>query len=295
MAIDTTGMAPGEYAVVGHVRDGRRARNQASCTVPFQVKAFDPPSVTCAAAPGSVISGTDVQISTTGTSPQNRTLTYSYAASAGVVTPSGPTAKLSTAGLGTVTVSVQCSVTDDLGQKASFETQVEVSKPVEPVIPQTQELCSLSFTRDQRRPVRVDNEAKGCLDDIALTLQQQNDARLVMIGDASPEERPEAAAQRVLNARQYLTVEKGIEGSRIEVRVGETSGRNVRDVLVPSGASFSEPATELFDEKTIARRGEAYGRRRLRHPHVAQPATPLPGNGRPVPAAVTAPGRTKAP
>ena len=275
VTIDTTGMTPGEYTVVGRVIDGRRARNQAACSVPFQVKAYDPPSVTCVATPSSVVSGTEVAISTTGTSPQNRALTYTYRASAGVLTPGGPTAKLSTAGLGSTTINIQCGVTDDLGQKASFETQVTVTKPVEPVIPQVQEMCSLSFARDRKRPVRVDNEAKGCLDDIALTLMQQTDARLVMIGDAEQDEQPEAAAQRVLNARQYLTQEKGVDPSRIQVRVGDTPSRNVRDVLVPSGASFSEPATQPFDERSISRRGEAYGKRRLRHPHIAQPAVPI--------------------
>lgn len=276
VSIDTAGLAPGEYNVTGQVINGRRAHSQASCIVPFEVKAYDPPSVTCVADPSAVVSGTDVQISTTGTSPQNRRLTYSYSSSAGVVSGTGATARLSTAGLGNTTIELTCNVMDDLGQKASYLAQVTVTKPAEPVIPQTQQMCSLSFTRDRKRPVRVDNEAKGCLDDIALTLNQQTDARLVMIGDASADEAPEAAAQRVLNARQYLTQEKGIDRSRIEVRVGETSGRNVRDVLVPSGASFSEPATQPFDERTITRRGEAYGHRRLRHPHIAQPAVPLP-------------------
>ncbi len=288
VSIDTTGLAPGEYTVVGHVIDGRRARNQAACTVPFEVKAFDPPAITCVASPATVISGTDVQIVSSGNSPQNRPLTYSYAASAGVLAPSGPLARLSTAGLGTTTIDLTCNVVDDLGQKASFATQVAVTKPVEPVIPQVGELCGLSFTRDAKRPVRVDNEAKGCLDDIALTLNLQNDARLVMVGNASPDEKPEAAAQRVLNARQYLTDEKGVERSRIDIRVGETSGRSVRDVLVPSGASFSEPATQPFEEKSILRHGEAYGKRRLRHPHVAQPATAQPTTGQPAPTQPTA-------
>ncbi len=276
VAIDTTGLTPGEYTVVGHVVDGRRARFQAACSAPFEVKPYDPPSVTCTALPASVISGTDVQISTAGVSPQNRALTYSYGASAGLVTPSGKTARLSTAGLGNTTIDVTCEVKDDLGQKAKFATQVTVTKPEEPVIPQTAELCSLGFDRDKRRPVRVDNEAKGCLDDIALTMTQQTDARLVMIGDASADETPQAAAQRVLNARQYLTDEKGIDRARIQVRVGGTPTRRVRDVLVPSGASYSEPSARAFDERMISRKGEAYGTRRLRHPHVAQPATAQP-------------------
>ena len=214
VTIDTTGLAPGGYTVQGQVTGGRRPRDQASCVVAFQVKAYDPPSVTCTAQPGSVVSGTDVALSTTGTSPQNRQLTYSYTASAGVVTGNGRTATLSTAGLGNTTIAITCNVTDDLGQTASFATRVTVAKPEEPVIPQTEELCTLAFTRDKRRPVRVDNEAKGCLDDLALRLTRQADARLVMIGNADPEEKPEAAAQRVLNARQYLVTEKGIETSR---------------------------------------------------------------------------------
>jgi len=293
VAIDTTGLAPGEYTVVGRVIDGRRARNQAACSVPFEVKPYDPPAVTCTATPASVVSGTDVQIATAGTSPQNRPLTYSYLASAGLVSPNGPTAKLSTAGLGSTTIDLTCEVVDDLGQKATFATQVTVTKPAEPVIPQTQELCSLSFARDARRPVRVDNEAKGCLDDIALTLTQQTDARLVMIGNASSEENPQAAAQRVLNARQYLTAEKGIDATRISVRVGETSGRTVRDVLVPSGASFSEPSTQPFDEKAITRRGEAYGKRRLRHPHIPQAAVPQPPPASSLPSPVQPPAPPK--
>ena len=281
VAIDTTGLAPGEYSVVGHIIDGRRARFQAACSAPFEVKPYDPPSVTCTALPANVISGTDVQISTAGVSPQNRALTYTYTASAGALTPNGKTAKLSTAGLGNTKIDVTCEVKDDLGQKASFATAMTVTKPVEPVIPQTAELCSLSFDRDKRRPVRVDNEAKGCLDDIALTLMQQTDARLVMIGDGSADETPQAAAQRVLNARQYLTDEKGIDRVRIQVRVGETPARRVRDVLVPSGASFSEPSAQAFDERMITRKGEAYGTRRLRHPHVAQPAAPQPSLAQP--------------
>lgn len=277
--VDTTGLAPGEYSVVGHVINGRRARNQATCTASFVVRRYDPPSITCAAKPSSVVSGTDVQIVSSGVSPQNRALSYSYTASAGTLNPNGPTAQLSTAGLGNTTIDITCNVTDDLGQKASYATQVTVSKPVEPVIPQVQELCSLGFNRDKKRPVRVDNEAKGCLDDIALTMMQQTDARLVMVGNASPDEAPEAAAQRVLNARQYLTDEKGIERGRIAVRVGETSGRTVRDVLVPTGASFSEPSTQPFEERSIKRSGEAYGKRPLRHPHIAQPAVPQPAPG----------------
>jgi hypothetical protein len=257
--IDTTGLAPGDYTVTGHVQEGPRARQQASCAAPFSIKAFEPPTLTCSANPSTAVSGTDIAISTVGSSPQNRPLTYSYTATAGVIASAGPTAILSTAGLSPSTITVTCNVVDDLGQTAKATTDVIITAPVLPVVPQTQQLCSLAFSRDIRRPVRVDNEAKGCLDDIALTLTQQTDARLIMVGNSAPEEKPEAAAERALNARQYLVQEKGIDPSRIELRIGGPTGKTVTDTLVPTGAVFNNQDTYTFDEKTIIRHGQAYG------------------------------------
>jgi len=270
-AIDTTGLAPGDYTVDGHVSQGPKAHQQASCNAPFTVVPFEPPSLSCSASPASAVSGTTIDIATVGTSPQNRPLTYSFTATAGTITSSGPTAKLATAGLGATSITVTCNAVDDLGQAVQSTTTVAVTMPVVPVVPQTQALCSLSFLRDKRRPVRVDNEAKGCLDDVALTLNQHTDAKLVMIGNASPDEKPEAAAERAMNARQYLTQEKGIDTARIEVRVGDTSGRTLNDVLVPAGATYNDANTQLFDESSITRHGQAYGTA-----HPAAPAAKKP-------------------
>jgi len=257
--------------VAGHATQGNSARQNASCEAPFTVKPFEPPTITCSANPASTTSGTTVDINTVGTSPANRPLTYSYATTAGQITSNGPTAKLATPGLGAATITVTCTATDDLGKSATATTVVTVTPPVVPNIPQTQQLCSLSFERDRRRPARVDNEAKGCLDDIALTMNQQTDARLVMIGNTSPDEKPEAAAERALNAKQYMTNEKGINPARIEVRLGTTAGRSMLNVLVPAGATFNETNTELFDEHQIQRHGQAYGTH-----HYGAPATAAP-------------------
>jgi hypothetical protein len=257
--VDTAGLAPGEYVVTGHVEEGSKARQQASCAAPFTVKQFEPPTITCSASPSTAVSGTDIDISTAGSSPQNRPLTYSYTATAGVITSSGPTAKLSTAGLSASTITITCNVVDDLGQAAKATTDVVITTPPVPVVPQTQQLCSINFDRDKRRPVRVDNEAKGCLDDIALTLNQQTDARLVMVGNETSSEKPTSAAERTLNARQYLTQEKGIDPSRIELRTGADANKSVTNTLVPAGAIFNELNTQTFDEKSIVRHGQAYG------------------------------------
>lgn len=108
--------------------------------------------------------------------------------------------------------------------------------------------------------MRVDNEAKGCLDDIALELNRESDAVLVVVGKHDPNEKPDAAAERTLNVKQYLTDEKGIDPNRIEVRTGETTGRTVDNVLVPPGATWDTGATTSFDPTRVQRHGQPYSR-----------------------------------
>ena len=126
--------------------------------------------------------------------------------------------------------------------------------------PPTRALCSISFERDRKRPVRVDNEAKGCLDEIALTLNRESSAKLVIIGKHAADESSDAAAQRALNVEQYLTDEKGIDPSRIELRTGSEPGRTVDNVLVPSGATFAPGDTTTFDPGSVKRQGQPYGK-----------------------------------
>jgi hypothetical protein len=270
--IDTTGLAPGDYTASSHMAYGKKASEQAICVAPFSVRAFDPPTVTCSPTPPSVIAGGTVIINSYGISPQNRPLTYSYSASAGQIVSSGPTAKLSTDGLDTTKITVTCNLVDDLGKSAIATTLVSVFKQPAPVIPQTTSLCGMSFERDRARPVRVDNEAKGCLDDIALTLNQQMNAQLFIVGNAGPNEPITAAAERTLNIRQYLMREKGIDPARIYVRVGNTPSRSVRTSLVPPGATFDAAGTTIFDEAAIKPHGQAYGTAPA--PATPKPATP---------------------
>src|SRR6201999_3057753 len=153
------------------------------------------------------------------------------------------------------------NVVDDLGQNASASTTISVEKqaPVIPPMPQASSLCPLSFARSKTQPARVDNEAKACLDDIALTMQKQSDAQLYIVANSASGEKPQTAAERALNIRQYLTHEKGVETGRIFVRTGDASGKTANTVLVPAGATFPEAGTHSFDEASIKRRGQPYG------------------------------------
>jgi len=238
--IDTMNAAPGTYTLKGHVSEGDRAGDSADCTAPYVVKAPEPPTISCSASPVTVTAGDPSTITAVAVSPQNRPLTYSYSATAGAVSGSGTTATLATGGVAAGVVNVTCNAVDDKSQTASAMTPVTVVVPVAAPLPMTSALCSINFDRDVRRPARVDNEGKACLDQVALSLQRSPDAKLAMVGDASGKEKKgsKLAAERATNAKAYLVGEKGIDPSRITVYTGTEDAKGVTDTLIPTGATM---------------------------------------------------------
>jgi len=249
-AVNTAGVAPGNYVINGHVMQGSHAEQQANCTANFTIQSPAPPTIACSANPSSVNPGDTATITSQANSPQNHTLTYSYSTTAGTVTGNTATATLATSGAAPGTITVSCNVVDDLGKSASATTTVTVAAPPPVAAPLTQNLCSLTFDRDHKRPARVDNEAKGCLDDVALEMQRESTGRLVIVGNYADDEKPQMGADRSVNVRQYLTAEKGIDASRIDLRTGTSSGRTVTNVFVPAGATFAEDGTTPVDTST---------------------------------------------
>lgn len=264
--VDTADLNPGTYTVVGHVTEGNKPGESADCNATFTVKAFEPPTVTCSANPSTVNPGDSATITAQGVSPQNRPLTYSYSASSGQISGSNSTATLNTTGAEAGVITVTCNVADDKGQTASATTSVTISAPPPPPAPKTETLCSINFTNDKRRPTRVDNEAKACLDDVALNLQRNADAKAVLVGNSAPNERraEKAAAERAVNTKAYLVNEKGIDASRIDVRTGTAGTASVQNYLVPTGANFDNdvPGTTAVDTSTVKASRNAYGRAR---------------------------------
>jgi outer membrane protein OmpA-like peptidoglycan-associated protein len=250
--LDTKTAAPGSYTVKGHVMEGSKPTEVADCTAPFTVKAFEPPTISCSASPSTVDPGGSSTITATGTSPQNRPLTYSYSSTAGSVSGTSSTATLSTSGA-TGTITVTCNVVDDKGQTASSTTSVSVNQPPPPPAPKPSSLCSIQFDRDPRRPARVNNEAKACLDDIALNLQRSSDAKVALVGNAGSSEKsgPKLAAERAVNTKAYLVKEKGIDSSRIAVYTGTEDGKTVNTTLIPSGATLNGGSITPVDESAV--------------------------------------------
>jgi hypothetical protein len=275
--IATTSLDPGSYSVKGTVKEGKPGKEglkpgqTADCSASFTVKAFEPPTVSCSANPTTIKPGESATVTSVAMSPQNRPLTYSYSATGGTVSGTGATAQYSSAGAPTGVVGITCNVSDDKGHSASSSTNLTVVAPVIPPAPRTQALCSISFAMDKKRPTRVDNEAKACLDQVALDLQQQADAKAVVVGESNAKEKAITAkqqkvalkhkkakvmrfdAQRAVNAKDYLVTEKGIDASRVSVMTGTTEGQTVEDYLVPAGATFAGDVqgTTPVDETTV--------------------------------------------
>jgi len=270
--IDTASLAPGNYTVTGHVTEGQKAGQSADCTASFTVKAFEPPTISCSANPSTIKPGDSSTITSTAVSPQNRPLTYSYSASAGSISGNGNTATLSSTGAPAGSITVTCNVQDDKGQNASSTTTVSVEAPPPPPVPKTQALCSISFSRDKKRPSRVDNEAKACLDEVSLNLQRQSDASLAIVGESDPAEKGAAklAQERAVNSKDYLVKEKGVDASRVSVYTGSTAGKTSENYLIPSGASFTNdvPGTTKVDESAI----KAQPRKAVKKHHRAKKA-----------------------
>jgi len=260
--IDTKTAAPGTYTAKGHVSEGVKPGQMADCTASYTVKQFEPPTISCSASPSTVAPGDSSTITATGASPQNRPLTYSYSASAGSVSGNGPSGTLSTAGAAPGTITVTCNVVDDKGQTASSTTTVTVNAPPPPPAPTTSALCSVSFERDAKRPARVDNEGKACLDDVALKLQSASDAKLAVVGNSTGEEKAppkkgrkktvaDLAGERAVNTKDYLVTEKGIDASRISAYTGSEDGKTVTTTLVPAGATLSTTGLTPVDESAV--------------------------------------------
>jgi hypothetical protein len=279
--VSTGALAAGSYPVNCAVKEGKPGKEglkpwqSASASASFTVKAFEPPTISCSVSPTIIKPGESSTVTAVGVSPQNRPLTYSYTASAGSIAGNGNTATYSSVGAPTGPVNITCTVTDDKGQSASATisaaNSVTITAPYVAPVPHTQALCSISFATDKLRPTRVSNEAKACLDEIALDLQKQSDAKAVVVGSSNAKEKAltakeetaakknkhlavvDSAAERAVNTKDYLVTEKGIDASRISVATGTTDGQTVEDYLVPSGASFSDDVTGTtpVDETTV--------------------------------------------
>jgi outer membrane protein OmpA-like peptidoglycan-associated protein len=252
-SVDTTGLTPGPYTVTGTATDPKvKKNNTTQCTAQFTINEppKHPPTIACSANPTTVRSGDSSTITCEVASPDNRPLTTTCNSSSGHLSGNNTTYTLDTAGAPAGPVTVNCTTTDDRGLSASTSTTVTVQAPPPP--PQASKIGEIAFP-NTKKPWRVDNTAKAILDDVALRLQREPDAKAVVVGYFEPKEKGgvKLAEERAVNTKEYLTKEKGIDPARIEVRTGTAGGNRAEIYLVPAGATFNQPDTTTFDESSV--------------------------------------------
>jgi OmpA family/PKD domain len=238
-----SGLAIGTYTVNAKVDDGRGGTATCAADISVAKRPNQPPVISCAPERNPIIAGERVAINSTASDPDNDPLTYSYSTTGGQVSGTTPVAQFDSTGLSAGSYTVTCTADDGQGGRTSATTTVDVQQPAPP--PQASKVGDCSYRTAGAS--RVDNVCKRVLDDVALRLKNEPNAKLVVVGYADPKE-PKAAKLAQLRAdlaRKYLG-EKGIDASRISTRTGEASkdkgmekaNRRIDTVFVPEGATY---------------------------------------------------------
>jgi hypothetical protein len=255
-SIDTNGVSGGSYTVTATVTDAKAKKNNtASCSATFNVKEppKNPPQVSCSASPSTVQTGTPATISCSCTSPDNVPVTVGgWTASGGSISGNGSSATLNTTGASSGPISISATCTDSRGLTASTSSTVTVENPPPPP-PQATKVNECAYP-NVKKPWRVDNTCKAELDDVALKLQQDPDAKLVVVGNSEPtEKRKNLAGERAVDVKFYISggeAKQNIDASRIETRTGNAGTATSEQWIVPAGATFPEASSTMPVDET---------------------------------------------
>jgi hypothetical protein len=202
-----------------------------------------------------VQAGTPATITCPCTSPDGVPVTVGgWTASGGSISGSGDSATLNTTGAPSGPITINATCTDSRGLTASASSSVTVENPPPPK-PQATKLNQCDYP-NVKKPWRVDNTCKAMLDDVAGKLQQDPDAKLVVVGNADPKEkRKNLAGERAVDVKYYLTegeAQQHIDASRIECRTGNEGTMTSEHWIIPAGASFPEAdSTTVVDESKV--------------------------------------------
>lgn len=239
----STGLSAGNYTVNAKVDDGKGGTATCATDISVQPKPNQPPVISCSTERSPIMPGERTGITSVASDPDNDELTYSYSTTGGQVTGTGAKVEFDSTGLQAGSYTVKCSVSDGKGGTADASTNVDVQQPPPP--PQATKVGDCSYGKPGSS--RVDNVCKRVLDDVALRLKNDPNAKLVITGYADSHE-PKAAKladTRADLARKFLG-EKGIDASRVTTRTGtaskekgaEKENRRVDFTFVPEGATY---------------------------------------------------------
>lgn len=244
---DPTGADPGDYTLT--VRGEDAYGNFATSTQKVKVtpKPIPPPTMACTAARVSILPGERVGITANVKDSSGTPLTYTWRTTGGTIVGSGAQVQFDSTGLAPGNYTITGRVENGKGQAGDCSAQVTVQAPPPPK-PQASKIDQCLF---RTYSTRVDNVCKRILDNVALRLQNETGAHVVVIGYASSGKSARSkrlaerrAARRAENTKKYL-VSKGVSADRIETRTGTaTAGASVKEnnrieiIWVPQGATY---------------------------------------------------------
>jgi outer membrane protein OmpA-like peptidoglycan-associated protein len=238
MQVSTAGLQPGPYQVTANLTDGSK-RGVASCSASFTMRMPSPPVITCSADPSSVKMGGTATITSSASSPDGRSLAYSYLTSAGTVSGNTATAALDTSSVQPGTITITCNVADDRNPPltAASSATVAVQSPPPPpdntamvmAIEKRLALHSVYFATAKPSVEKPDagllpsqqKTLSSLADDFKMLLQNKPDSSLTLEGHADPrgsvEYNQSLSERRVDRARRFL-IEQGVPEARIQTK-----------------------------------------------------------------------------
>ena len=191
-----------------------------------------PPTLSCSADPSSMTVGEHAQITATGSSPDNNPLTYSWTASGGQITGTGPSVTFDSSGMEPGASTVTGRVDDGQGGSADCTINLEVKAAAEEVsepevLAKELALHSIYFPTDQPTAQNpdgglVDSQQtilRTLAEDFKKYLELKPDAHLTLEGHAderASNPHNEALAERRVALSKRFLVEQGVPEASIE-------------------------------------------------------------------------------
>ena len=169
--VATDGLEPGVYDISSLVSDdhNRKHRLYATCQAAFSIKELPqhPPLMSLRVTPQAVTSGESVTVTAESYSKDNRPVHVDCVTTKGALSGGNNLYVLNTAGVPGGIVDITCTAQDDRDLSGFADAKVMVTVPPPPPPPPAREYGDgLFFGQDKRRPTRVDDVAKGLLDQL---------------------------------------------------------------------------------------------------------------------------------
>ena len=233
-----SGVGGGSYVLTARVDNGAGKGASCSSSVAVQPKPVAAPTMSCSANPATVVAGERPTITATVNDASGTPITFTWQANAGQIIGNGSSVQFDTSGLPAGTYTVTGRAENGVHSACDCSTTVTVQAPA--AAPEASKISECDFALNS---ARADNVCKRTLDDVALRLQTDAKAKIVVVGYAEPKERraQKLASERAEGAKKYLNEKKSVDTSRVEVRTNTEAGkegRRVEIILVPDGATY---------------------------------------------------------